>query len=292
MNTKDPELIRQINIVSQAVKVERPKQTKEVKYELPLDYIEEGLLGDTPTDGRLLIEEYYKVLYLNNEDPEKYNFSFWEQYFGVSKTTLRNIFNYIFFPLPDENNPTEIAKILYFQDVEFTKKRKIISEMTGAEYQEYLEKTQDRPELQELNRLDYLTYQTTAAEPRTSERTIPTDDIEIDRNIQHVLVYSDVIKDVDNKINELVKDQLENSTNLSLIERDLQIRLDEIKDKRRLIELEERKEIENASKPPHNIEEIKDTIKLNDEIKLVKNNVSNEPNKTEIVEEDKIQKNM
>ena len=87
-----------------------------------MDYIEEGALGQLPTEGRILIEEYYKVLWLNNQDPQKYNFSYWEKYFKVKKQTLRNIFNYVFFPIPDEKNPKEVGKILYFQDVEFAER--------------------------------------------------------------------------------------------------------------------------------------------------------------------------
>lgn len=286
MNTKNQELIRQVNIVSQAIKIDPPFKTEKVKFELPLDYIEEGMLGQTPTDGRILIEEYYKVLYLNNEDPEKYNFTYWEKYFGVSKVTLRNIFNYVFFPLPDEKNPNEVGKILYFQDVEFAKKRDMIAEMTGDEYKEYLERTEERPELQEVNRLEYLTYQTTATEPRITDRTVLIDDLEIDRTIKSPLTYSEVIKEVDERIQEVVKDTLENSTHQNLIDKDIQIKLDEIKNKRLSIESQLQKEIGDARLAPLTSEQAKENLTKNKDIKLV----TREETKVEIIKDEEMEK--
>lgn len=125
------DLIKRVNIVSSAVKVEQPKfYTSNLEYELPADYLEETLLGDMPTSGRILVEEYFKVLYLNNENAEKYNFSYWENYFKVNKQVLRNIFNYVYFPIPDEKNKEEVEKVLYFQDFEYSKRRKMISDMS------------------------------------------------------------------------------------------------------------------------------------------------------------------
>jgi hypothetical protein len=265
MNVKDPEFIRKLNILSRAVKVEEPYWEKNKKTEIPTDYIEEVLLGNDPTPGRILIEEYYKVLYLNNQDPEKYNFTYWEKYFGVRPQTLRNIFNYVFFPIPDEKNPTEIDKILYFQDVEYEKRRKMIAEMTNEEYQTYLENTESRPELQESSRLDYLTFQATAKEPRTSDRTVMTDYLEEDRRDEMPLAFSPVIKEIDNRISELVKGQLDGPSKL-LIEKDVQMKLEELKTKR--IEFENKEKMLNESNtgPAMSKEEIEK------ELERIKNN--------------------
>ena len=127
---KDIDLITKINIISSAVKVEEPKMyTSNFEYELPADYLEEALLGDMPTNGRILVDEYFKALHLNNENPEKYSFTYWENYFKVDKQTLRNIFNYVFFPIPDEKNKEDVGKVLNFQDFEYAKRRKMISDM-------------------------------------------------------------------------------------------------------------------------------------------------------------------
>jgi len=272
---KDTEVIRQVQLISQAVKVEPFVTDQKIGHEIPLDYIEENLLGQLPTDGRILIEEYYKVLYLNNEDPEKYNFTYWENYFKVSKVTLRNIFNHVFFPIPDERNPSEVGKILYFQDVEYSKRRKMIAEMTSEDYHEYLSTTEERPELEEENRLQYLSYQTTATEPRITERTIPIDDEEIDRQIDRPLVYSAIIKEVDEKIEQLIKGDLDNS-NRALLDRDVELRLEEIKTKRiEFVKQKEKEETENSA--PSMTKESADKFLL-EKVKSKKDGSKNEDN--------------
>jgi hypothetical protein len=281
LNVKDPEIIRQINIISQAVKVESPIKQVPLKYEIPLDYVEENMLGQTPTKGRILIEEYYKSLYLNNEDYEKYNFTYWQQYFGVEKNTLRNIFNYIFFPIPDERNPSEVGKILYFKDFDFDNRRKMIAEMSAEDYNEYLENTEDRPELQEKDRLEYLVFQTTATEPRVSERTVPTIDEEIDAQIDKPLIHSDIIRSVDEKIHSLVSNELEKG-HISGLEKDVELSLNEIRRKRLESKVNETKRIEEMNSDVLNIDEARKFIKDNDMLKLpVK---SSKPDEPEIVE--------
>jgi len=206
-----------------------------------LDYYEERLLGNLPTEGRILVEEYYKALYLNDQDPEKYNFSYWLDYFKVGNVTLRNTFNYIFFPIADENNPTEVGKILHFKDFEFENRRKMISEMSKEEYKEYLEKTEERPEIEEIKRLDYISLQATARQPRMSERTIPTIDEEIDDNLDKVLINSDVMKEIDYKISEFVTHQIEHKG--LVLDADIILRLEEIKEKRKMLENENMKKL-------------------------------------------------
>jgi len=206
-----------------------------------LDYYEERLLGNLPTEGRILVEEYYKALYLNDQDPEKYNFTYWLDYFKVSNVTLRNAFNYIFFPIPDENNPNEVGKILHFKDFEFENRRKMISEMNKEEYKEYLEKTEERPELQEIKRLEYLDLQKTAKQARITERTIPTLDDEIDDNLDKVLINSEIMKQIDYKINDFVSLQIENKG--LILDADIKLRLEEIKEKRKMIEQENLKKL-------------------------------------------------
>jgi len=223
--------------VSQAVKVHPiTGDLRKGKTELPLDYYEERLLGNLPTEGRILVEEYYKALYLNDQDPEKYNFTYWLEYFKVSSITLRNTFNYMFFPIADENNPTEVGKILHFKDFEFENRRKMISEMSEGEYKEYLEKTEDRPEIQEIKRLEYINLQTSAKQPRITERTVPTIDSEIDENLDKVLINSEIMKEIDNKISEFVTQQIEHKG--LVLDADIKLRLEEIKEKRRMIETE------------------------------------------------------
>jgi hypothetical protein len=243
LTDKDSELIACVNKISPAVKTVGFTDLKVVKTELPLDYLEEGLLGHLPFDGRILIEEYYKALYLNDEDPETYNINYWQDYFKVSTQTLRNIFNYIFFPIPDPKNPTEVAKILYFKDFNLANRRKLIGDMSEQEYKEYMEQTEDRPELQELKRLDYIKYQKTATEPRMSERTVPYTYEELDAMDENIM-QSPLMQEIDKQIEMLVKKE---STNMQL-DKDIVIALEQLKQKR--IEVAKQLEHDQAIQKP------------------------------------------
>jgi len=225
-DTKDLDLIEKIRIISQAVKPVPPPIIHKDNFSLPMDYYEEGLLGNLPTEGRILIEEYYKTLYLNDQDTEKYNFTYWERYYKVDKQTLRNIFNYVFFPIPNANDKSEVGKVLFFQDSEFAKRRKMLSDMTSDEYKEYLEKSDEKPELQEVKRLDYIEFQSTLNEPRVTERSYPIDEQELEKQLDNPLKYSAIIREIDTKINEIVSMKLEKSQE---IDRDLQLKLEEYK---------------------------------------------------------------
>jgi hypothetical protein len=201
-----------------------------------LDYYEEKLLGNIPTEGRILVEEYYKALYMNDGDPEKYNFPYWVEYFKVSNVTLRNAFNYIFFPIPDPNNPTEIGKVLHFKDIELQERRKLIAEMSTDEYKSYLENTDERPELQEIKRLDYIKYQKSAKSARISDRTIPTTDEDLEDLVDFGLIKSDVIRDIDKKIGEFVSNKIEHQG--LILDKDIKLKLEEIREKRKLLDEE------------------------------------------------------
>lgn len=130
LTEKDTDLIEKINIILPAVKIDNQIELGIRDPNLPLDYLEEHVMGQLPTDHRILIEEYYKVLYLNNKDKDKYNFDYWLDLFKVEPQTLRNIFNYVYFPIPSMDKPEEIDKVLYFQDPVYEKRRKLLDKMT------------------------------------------------------------------------------------------------------------------------------------------------------------------
>jgi hypothetical protein len=251
LTEKDPELIAAVNKISQAVKVNKFTDLHVIKTELPLDYLEENLMGQLPFDGRILVEEYYKALYLNDENPETYNINYWSEYFKVTTMTLRNIFNYVFFPIPDEKNPSDVGKILYFKDAELSNRRKLISQMTGEEYKDYLGNTDKRPELEELKRLDYIKFQVTSDQPRMSERTVPYTLEELDDELEGYLKKSSIMKEVDANISNYVKATIEGS-GLEL-DKDVRKALEQIKKDRlegvekKLIE-EKMKQVEDKKK--------------------------------------------
>ena len=215
-------------------------------------------MGQLPYEGRILIEEYYKALYLNDENPETYNINYWQDYFKVSTQTLRNIFNYVFFPIPDEKNPSDVGKILYFKDAELANRRKLISHMTGDEYKDYLANTEMRPELEELKRLDYIKYQVTADEPRISERTVPHTIEELDDSLEGYLTKSPIMKEIDSNITNYVKATIEGKGGLEL-DKDVRMALEQIKKERlegsenKMIE-EKKKEIEDKTETENKVD--------------------------------------
>ena len=79
--------------------------------------IEDTLRRELPSDKRLLIDDIYKVLYFNNADPELYNVQFWSDYFKISPASIRNIFNYLAFPLTNPETK-KVDSVLYFIDAD------------------------------------------------------------------------------------------------------------------------------------------------------------------------------
>jgi DNA-directed RNA polymerase subunit F len=66
-----------------------------------------------PEDGRMLLDELTKTLHLNNEDPQKYNLEYFARYFNIQPENLKNIFNYVGYPVVDEAT-AKVIKIYRF----------------------------------------------------------------------------------------------------------------------------------------------------------------------------------
>ena len=73
-----------------------------------------------PSEKRILVDEIYKVLYFNNADPETYTVSFWADHFKISPAALRNIVNYVAFPVTDPETK-RVLRVMYFVDSELQK---------------------------------------------------------------------------------------------------------------------------------------------------------------------------
>lgn len=63
--------------------------------------VEETLRANLPTEKRILVDEIYKILYFNNKDPETYTVGFWADYFNIPAATVRNVVNYMAYPIID-----------------------------------------------------------------------------------------------------------------------------------------------------------------------------------------------
>lgn len=88
-------------------------------------------------ESRILQDELTKVLYLNNINPEKvilkliifvlisffqYTLTFWAEHFNIEPQKLRNIFNFISYAVPSEDEQRETGRIFRFIYEKETKK--------------------------------------------------------------------------------------------------------------------------------------------------------------------------
>ena len=64
---------------------------------------------------RIYNEELTKALYLNNQNPEKYNLTFFSDYFGVEPRDLQDVFDSVSFPLVNagDNSVFRIYRFVY-----------------------------------------------------------------------------------------------------------------------------------------------------------------------------------
>lgn len=63
--------------------------------------VEDSLRANLPTQKRILVDEMFKILAFNNMEPEVYTISFWSEYFDISPATIRNVVNYMAYPICD-----------------------------------------------------------------------------------------------------------------------------------------------------------------------------------------------
>ena len=99
LTDKDNDLISKMNLLAKAVEVDEPPI---FGVDINEEYvIEESLRHNLPTEKRILVDEIYKILYFNNRDPETYTISFWSDYFNISPATIRNVVNYMAYPVYD-----------------------------------------------------------------------------------------------------------------------------------------------------------------------------------------------
>ena len=108
-------MISKMTLLAKAVEVDEPPV---FGVDLNEEYmIEEELRHNLPTEKRILVDEIYKILYMNNKDPETYTISFWSDYFNISPATVRNVVNYMAYPIIDADSK-RVTQILYFKDTE------------------------------------------------------------------------------------------------------------------------------------------------------------------------------
>jgi hypothetical protein len=100
LTKKDSDLISKMNLLAQAVDVDLPPV---FGTDINEEYaIEDSLRANLPAEKRILVDEMYKILAFNNMDPETYTISFWSDYFNISPATIRNVVNYMAYPICDD----------------------------------------------------------------------------------------------------------------------------------------------------------------------------------------------
>lgn len=80
-----------------------------------------SLPNDRSEEQRIHLRELPKVLFLNNQDPEKvrngkiqYNIQFWASHFNIEPQKLRNIFNLVSYPIISADAKQETSRVLRF----------------------------------------------------------------------------------------------------------------------------------------------------------------------------------
>lgn len=139
LSKKDNDLLKKMAILAEAVEIEQPPI---IGHDINEEWvIEDTLRKDLPTEKRILIDEIYKMLKFNNEDPETFNIEFWSDYFKIPAASLRNIVNYIAYPLTDPDSK-KVIKTLYFIDSDLIKKAQqglLPADISREEYFNFLE---------------------------------------------------------------------------------------------------------------------------------------------------------
>jgi hypothetical protein len=126
LSKKDNDLISKMNLLAKAVEVEEPPV---FGIDINEEYIvEEMLRANLPSEKRILVDEMYKILMFNNRDPETYTISFWSEYFNISPATIRNVVNYMAFPICDQKTK-RVTRVLYFQDTELAQNTDLLENL-------------------------------------------------------------------------------------------------------------------------------------------------------------------
>jgi hypothetical protein len=100
-----------MNVLAQAIEPDEPPL---FGLDINEEYqIEDEFRRDLPASKRMLVDEIYKVLYFNNRDPATFTVSFWADYFQLSPAVVRNIVNYMAYPVLDPQTK-RVKEILQF----------------------------------------------------------------------------------------------------------------------------------------------------------------------------------
>ena len=136
LSEKDGDLVSKMAMLAKAVEVdELPLFGTDINEEYAIDTT---LRANLPTEKRILVDEIYKILMFNNMDPETYTINFWSDYFNISPSTIRNVVNYMAYPIHDQKTK-KLIQILYFKDTQLAANAKLLGNLDRDAYLGYLE---------------------------------------------------------------------------------------------------------------------------------------------------------
>ena len=217
-----------MNLLAKAVEVdEEPVFGVDINEEY---IIEESLRHGLPTDKRILVDEIFKILYFNNIDPEIYTISFWSDYFKISPATVRNVVNYMAYPIVDDKTK-KVKMVLYFKDTELAKSSsKLLDGLDREKYFGYLEvdyyqrmKEEYQDELGLFGRIEAPKFiDPTLMEASKNGKEIGSKlDAYLSNQIVDLLEDDKVLKDIDEEIKRITdseKNKVSAQKNLKKIE--------------------------------------------------------------------------
>ncbi len=105
---KDEKMVKKLNLMVDVMH-EMPEFEEEQQRRAVVESREMSLL---PGEEMISLDQISKIIYLNNRDHKKYDLAFWAQHYNIYPNKLRNIFNYIAYPVIDDN--MEVTQVLRF----------------------------------------------------------------------------------------------------------------------------------------------------------------------------------
>jgi len=163
LSEKDTDLISKMATVAKAVHVDEPPMFG-IDLNEEYDEIEDYMRRGDPVKKRILVDEVYKILFYNNIDPETYTINFWSDFFEIDAATIRNIVNYMAYPIVDPKTK-KVKEILYFKDTELAAQAHLLGELDRTQYLGFLEldyynrvKEEYKDEIGLFGKMDLPTY--------------------------------------------------------------------------------------------------------------------------------------
>ncbi|CDW82753.1 UNKNOWN [Stylonychia lemnae] len=189
LSEKDQDLLSKVTMIAQAVKVDAPPV---IGHDINEEYIiEEQFRKELPSDKRILVDEVYKILYFNNQDPEIV------QLFKLMQIVQHTILK-----------TKRVIDMMSFIDTELQmKKRILLDDLTRDSYAKFLENDFSRRVVEEYG--DEIGLFGNAVEYLGAEGEKIQLDNYLNAKVEQIIGDQKIIQDVDKQI-KLITDGQQN----------------------------------------------------------------------------------